>query len=177
MTQSDTAGGSHTAGTLIAVYDALPADVVAQLPEDTSTEMVAAASKFYERAAAMPSAGEDPTADMLMRIFDISTWDELADPWETTPKDEIFGRELMIAGGVLHPSEFAGAMPVYAYVTATDPKTGEDVGFACGGLFVLAQLAKAHAEGWFPMLMKLVKATRPTRKGFYPYHFVPVGRG
>jgi hypothetical protein len=154
----------------------LPPDVASQLPEDVSAEMVRAASKFYELAAALPSTGHDASADILLRIFDSASWDAIGDPWDTTPKAEMFDRTHELMSATLHPSDYAGAMPVYAYVEAVDIATGEQLGYSNGGIFCLAQLAYLAAVGKLEGIMvRLVRANKATRQGFFPYHYVPVG--
>jgi hypothetical protein len=154
----------------------LPESVAKQLPEDTSHALVRAASKFYELAAALPSAGDDASADILLRIFDSPDWSSIGDAWDTTPKAEIFDRDHELIGATLHPSDYAGAMPVYAYVEAVDVKTGEKIGYANGGVFCLAQLAfLASTNKLEGVLVRLVKAQRASRSGYFPYHYVPLG--
>lgn len=154
----------------------LPADVAEQLPDDVSAEMVRAASKFYELASALPSVGEDASADILLRIFSSESWEEIGDAWDTTPKAEMFRRTHELIAATLHPSDYAGALPVYAYVEGVDVDTGEKIGYSNGGMFCLAQLAWLAAAGKLEgCMVQLVKADKPSRSGYFPYHYVPVG--
>lgn len=154
----------------------LPPDIAAQVPEDTSAELVKAASKFYELAAALPQAGDDASADILLRIFASEDWSRVGDAWDTTPKDDVFNRDHELISATLHPSDYAGVMPVYAYVEAVDPKTGEKIGYTNGGIFCLAQLAfLASVDKLEGCLVKLVRAQRASKSGYFPYHYVPIG--
>ncbi len=111
-----------------------------------------------------------------MRIFDSADWSAIGEAWDTTPKADMFGREHELLSATLHPSDHAGALPVYAYVESVDPKTGEKLGYSNGGMFCLAQLAFLASIGKLEgCLVKLVRAERATRGGFFPYHYVPIG--
>ena len=155
----------------------LPLEVRNQVPEDTSLEMVRAASKFYELAAAMPAVSGDASADILLRVFNATAFDEVDQAWRTTPDEELFDRDMEILEATLHPSEFAGAMPVYAYVSAVDVKDGQVIGFSDGSMFVLAQLAQLYNLGVVPgVIVRLIRSKRPTAKGFYPHHLAIMGK-
>lgn len=175
MTGKDVAPAEGATSTMELARRILPPGIAEQLPEDVSAAMVQAASKFYEMAAALPSSGDDASADILLRIFDSEDWSRIGDAWDTTPKAEIFDVDHELISATLHPSDYAGAMPVYAYIEAVNPKTGEKIGYANGGIFCLAQLAYLAATGKLEgCLVRLVKATRASKQGYFPYHYVPL---
>jgi hypothetical protein len=49
---------------------------------------------------------------------------------------------------------------------------GERFPLTCGAKSVVLKLAKAHAEGWLPLWLKITKAEKATPGGFYPLDIV-----
>jgi hypothetical protein len=70
------------------------------------------------------------------------------------------------------PSDVEGeGLPFFGVFMVADA-SGEHFPLTCGAKSVVLKLAKAHAEGWLPLWLKLTKSDKATPGGFYPLDIV-----
>lgn len=118
---------------------------------------------------AIPEADdEDAGMQIVGRILDASSPDQLNALGELPSGEDVAGRTLVVHGLQRRPSSFDSGLGVYLVIDAADADTGESVRFGCGSTTVVAVLAKAHHEGWLPITVRITVADKATKAGFRP---------
>lgn len=126
--------------------------------------------KFGEMAIAIPSEVGGGTERILEQILSATTWDELDQPWETTPIDDILGKRLRIIEVTRRPSTFGGGLGIFLVVKLRDWATKKEYVKTTGSVSVVGQIAAAYFKGWMPIEVEWCRADRPTEQGYYPQH-------
>ena len=118
---------------------------------------------------AQPS-NEDATARIVGTILQAETVEELNKPWDSDGMRKHFGELIVVRAITRRPSDYTGGLGVYLGCEITWPGSGEESFLSCGSVSSVAQLVRAHAIKRLPLLVMPVKATRPTKLGYWPYH-------
>jgi hypothetical protein len=143
--------------------------------EQASTEVAlindtALLAQFGEMAVAIPSDIGGGTEDILRKVLQAATWEQLDEPWRTSDVEDILGKTLRITKVVRRPSTFSEGLGVFLVVHLTDPKDGKEYVKTTGSVSVVAQLARAYFLGVTNMLVKWCRAERQSERGYYPQH-------
>ncbi len=101
--------------------------------------------------------------DIIGRVMNASTAEELFAEDNTVDVREIIGVPLQIWGFKVNESEFQQGMPGYMVINAVRRETKEDMLVTCGAYKVQAQLLRAKTLGLFPILAHFV--SNQTRAG------------
>lgn len=125
--------------------------------------------------------GEDfPEADaqqsqvaIVARILQAEGADGVLDMGDPLKAEEMEGVAINVYGVRWFRSSFEEGPGVYAVMDAQRVDDEERVKVTCGGVNVMTQLLKLQASGLLPQRVKVVKASRPTRSGYYPYWLQP----
>ena len=126
---------------------------------------------FAELVAAIPAAGTDTGAMAIVsRMLDAEAPGDLNTVGELPGGEDVAGRVIVVTGLTRHQSDYEGALGVYLVVDAVDATTGEVLRFGTGSTGIIAALAVAHSRGWLPPKCEVVKASKPTKSGYYPHN-------
>lgn len=125
--------------------------------------------------------GEDlPTSDaqqsqagIVARILAAGSADAVLDMGEPTKAEDLEQVSLRITGVRWMKSTFDEGPGVYAVADATRLDTDEKIKVTCGGVNVMTQLLRLQTMKALPQDVKIVKAQRPTKSGYYPYWLQP----
>jgi hypothetical protein len=150
-------------------------DIAMQEDEVASAEVALVTDKalletFASMALMIPSEAGGGTEDILRKILDAQTWDELDAPWETSSIDDILGKQLRITAAKRRPSSFKSGLGIFLVLTLTDTATGDVHVKTTGSIAVVGQVARAYALDALPAVVEWVRAARPTENGYYPQH-------
>jgi hypothetical protein len=131
---------------------------------------------FSRMAMIIPEPDDNAMENILEQILGASSWEELADPWDTDNAEKLVGKTIRIDRVTRHPSDFSGGIGVFLVMHGVEMRTGEKIAAPVGSLAVMAQLVRAHTAGWLPLFAEMVIADRPTKEGFRPQHLKFVGQ-
>lgn len=116
----------------------------------------------------------DP-AEVEQRIFDrmmsATTPEEVLGASSTTKADDVLGQNITVHGVNFLESDQKDGLGIFAVIDGTIGK--ERHAITCGARTIVAQLMKFDFEGWFPVVVKINKSTKPTSNGYYPMELVP----
>jgi len=102
------------------------------------------------------------------QILGAETADDILDPFGTIKGQELLGRNLAVFGCRFLDTDFMQGFPWFVVADVEDPTTGKHFPVTMGGQRVVMQFAGLHRLGEWPQVMTLLRADKPTRKGFYP---------
>lgn len=119
------------------------------------------------------ASAQQSQSGIVARILSAVGADAVLDMGEPTKAEELEQVPLNVTGVRWMRSTFDEGPGVYAVVDATRTDNDEQVKVTCGGVNVMTQLLKLQTMGAFPQNVKIVKATRPTKSGYYPYWLQP----
>ena len=126
--------------------------------------------QFADMARVLPTAEGDASMSIVAQILAATTVEELDAPWNDTDGDELVGVTFEAQSVTAHQSDYADGLGVFLRVEGVRLDNGEVVSFSTGSVSTVAQLVKAYVSGWFPFVVEIVKAERPTKKGYFPLH-------
>lgn len=123
----------------------------------------------------IPFADDDPHG-ITAAILNADSWEEFADGASSLPKAELVqGLHLKIndvtrRDSDLTPSddEFSLNLPWYLVIDSTDTRTGDKIMWQTSAETIVAKLCKLYDMGLYPVHVILSKASKPTKRGFYP---------
>ena len=148
--------------------DAMLAQIVGEEP--SAQEILAAITGAED----MPEAtAQQSQAGIVARILAASTLDAILDQGEPLKAEELAEVPLEVTGVRWMRSTYEEGPNVYAVMDAVRADNEERMKVTCGGVNVMTQLLKLQVGQLFPVRVKIVKATRPTKSGFYPYWLQP----
>lgn len=119
------------------------------------------------------ASAQQSQSGIVARILSAGGAEAVLDMGEPTKAEELEQVPLNVTGVRWMRSTFDEGPGVYAVVDATRTDNDEQVKVTCGGVNVMTQLLKLQTMGAFPQNVKIVKATRPTKSGYYPYWLQP----
>lgn len=163
-------------GELVAPSDPRAADEIAGMldklsgPEPSAQEIAMAIAG----GDTLPDADvQQSQAGIVARILAATDTSKVLDMGEPMKAEELEQVALEVNGVRWMKSALEGGAGVYAVVDAVRLDQDEPVKITTGSVNVMAQLLKLQTMGAFPQKVKIVKAGRPTKSGYYPYWLQP----
>lgn len=151
-----------------AELDAMLAQIVGQEPSAQEILQAIVGSEDLPEASAQQSQ-----AGIVARILGAEGAAGVLDMGEPIKAEELEQVSLEVRGVRWFSSTFEEGPGVYAVIDATRLDNDERIKVTCGGVNVMTQLLKLQTMSAFPQKVKIVKASRPTKSGFYPYWLQP----
>jgi hypothetical protein len=127
-------------------------------------------AQFAEMAVMIPADPGGGTEDILRKILQAETWDQLDEPWQTSSVDDILGLRLKLTHATRRPSTYGQGLGVFLICHLVDPRNGKEYVKTTGSIAVTGQVAALYAKGWMPALVEWCRAERPSQNGYYPQH-------
>lgn len=126
--------------------------------------------QFADMARVLPTAEEDASMSIVAQILAATTVEELDAPWRDTDGEALIGVTFEAQSVTLHQSDYTEGLGVFLRVEGVRLDNGEVVSFSTGSVSTVAQLVRAYVIKAFPFVAEIVKADRPTKKGYFPLH-------
>lgn len=136
-------------------------------PVPVSKQAVAA---YESILSAVPDAGGEGYERILYAISKATDVTDLDAPWRTSDLEGLAGIPISVRGISKMPSTYEGGLPWFLVVDAVNEITGEPIIATTGAVSVVAQLAKAHQLGKFPLRCKVMMSERESSRGFRAQH-------
>lgn len=130
------------------------------------------ATMLQENAALVIDTSANAIEDIVGRVLDAETVDDVLADDSAIGADEILGVPIQIWSVKVNESEVQGALPFYAVIEGVRQDTGENVVVTCGSVKVCAQLMKLDRLKAFPVVVKIVKKDKATLAGYFPLALV-----
>lgn len=124
----------------------------------------------------VPEAGGDGVESILLALARATDPTDLDAPWRSEGLAELVNKRIVITGIRRMNSDYAGGLPWFLIIDGAIENTGETIAITTGSVSVVAQLVKAHAAGWFPLVATPRVSDRPSKSGFFPQHLEVHGR-
>jgi hypothetical protein len=119
------------------------------------------------------ASAQQSQSGIVARILGAAGADAVLDMGEPVKAEELEQIPLLVKGVRWMRSTFDEGPGVYAVADAVRIDNEEQVKVTCGGVNVMTQLLKLQTMGVLPQKVKIVKASRPTKSGYYPYWLQP----
>jgi hypothetical protein len=126
--------------------------------------------QFADMARVLPTAEEDASMSIVAQILQATTVQELDAPWNDTDGEALIGVTFEAQAVTVHQSDYADGLGVFLRVEGVRLDNGEVISFSTGSVSTVAQLVRAYVIKAFPFVCEIVKAERPTKKGYFPLH-------
>lgn len=124
---------------------------------------------FAQMAVNIPEADDGGAYEnIVLQLLGASDVDGLNAPWDTSDAEKLANHRLKIETLERRPSDFNAGLGLYLVVKGVDLGTGETFVWSTGSVSVVAQLARAHFLGAFPVIAELVISDTPTKNGYRP---------
>ncbi len=125
---------------------------------------------FLAMLMEVPEPDDDAAARIVGTILGAETIEDLNKPWESDGMRDYFDQVLTVHEITRRPSDYQGGLGVYLGCICTVHSTGKREFVSCGSVSSVAQLVRAHALQLLPVSVIPVKAKKPTKRGYWPYH-------
>jgi hypothetical protein len=119
------------------------------------------------------SSAQQSQAGIVARILASEDATGVLDMGEPTKAEDLEQVELDVSGVRWMRSTFDEGPGVYAVIDAVRVDNGEATKVTCGSVNVMTQLLRLQTMAAFPQRVKIVKSSRPTKSGYYPYWLQP----
>lgn len=130
------------------------------------TEVELMRKDLAERGLLAVQSGSE-VADMISeRILSAETIADVFKSQTMQKSDDWIGAVIEVTDVRWNESTIEESAGIYAVVTATDTKTGEQIMFTTGARQVIAQLYKCDKQGWLPVTVRLCEAQKPSKAGY-----------
>lgn len=116
---------------------------------------------------------QEAQAGIVGRILGAADPEAVLDMGDPIKAAELEAVPLKVSGVRWMRSTFEEGPGVYAVIDAVRIDNDEALKVTCGGVNVMTQLLRLQTMGALPQIVKIVKATRPTKSGYYPYWLQP----
>lgn len=136
------------------------------LAEPLSREVILA--QYSAVLEEIPFAEDDGGLSIIANILTATTWEELNRENELDNLQDFVGKRVKVIKLERRISDIEGGMPWYLMVDAIDADTGELVKINTSAGSPMAKLAMLHHFGNLPALVKVTKAEKATKAGFFP---------
>ena len=148
--------------------DAMLAQIVGQEPSAQEIlQAIVGGEDLPEQSAQQSQAG------IVARILAGESAGDVLDMGEPIKAEELESVPLQVNGVRWMRSTFEEGPGVYAVIDAIRGDTNDAIKVTCGSVNVMTQLLKLQTMGAFPQSVKVVKSSRPTSSGYYPYWLQP----
>lgn len=154
---ADKAGAQ--AGEVVPVANGGPAMIRPELAE-------AIAMLVYD----IPESDSDAFDSIIGAILQANDYRDVDAPWRSAGLEQLLNEPIEVRSIRKRPSDFKDGMPFYLLVTGAIVATGEVFTATTGAASVVAQLAKFHSLGAFPVRVIPRQADRPSARGYFPMH-------
>lgn len=135
-------------------------------------------SQFAAMAVGIPAAtDEDAYESIVLQLIQADGIDALNAPWDTADLSDLAGYRLKITEIQRRDSDYAGGLGMYLVLKGINLGTGDKFVFTTGSVSIVAQLARAHFLGGFPVTCEIQVAETPTKNGYRPQHLKILGFG
>ena len=111
---------------------------------------------------------------MAIRFADATSIDDILDPFGTVKGQDMLDKPLWVTACTFLESDAPDGFPWYASLVHTDPDTGRSTVVTVGGEKLVMQAAAITQRDAWPQRVRIHKADRPTKAGFYPLELQPV---
>jgi len=145
-------------------------EVTGQAGADAGELSPQVVAQFVEMVRLIPTDEGNAMDRIAEQILNSASWEDLDAAWSTDQTDKLVGVEQKIDTLSVQPSTYAGGLPFFLVVHATDLRSGDPVVWSTSSVSMCVQLAKAFHAGWLPLKAKIVQAERASRNGYYPQH-------
>ena len=133
---------------------------------------------FAQMAVNIPEADDGGAYEnIVMQLLAATDVDGLNAPWDTSDAEKLANHRLKIESIQRRPSDFNAGLGLYLVCKGVDMGTGETFVWSTGSVSVVAQLARAHFLGAFPVIAELVISDTPTKNGYRPQRLNVIGFG
>lgn len=151
-----------------AELDAMLAQIVGEEPSAQEIlQAIVGGESLPETNAQQSQAG------IVARILGAEGADKVLDMGEPTKAEELEQVPLLVNGVSWQRSTFEEGPGVYAVIDAVREDRNEPLKVTCGSVNVMTQLLKLQTMGAFPQKVKIVKSSKPTASGYYPFWLQP----
>jgi hypothetical protein len=151
-----------------AELDAMLAQIVGEEPSAQEIlQAIVGGESLPETNAQQSQAG------IVARILGAEGADKVLDMGEPTKAEELEQVPLLVNGVSWQRSTFEEGPGVYAVIDAVREDQNEPLKVTCGSVNVMTQLLKLQTMGAFPQKVKIVKSSKPTASGYYPFWLQP----
>lgn len=117
-----------------------------------------------------PDATEQASG-IVRRIMDAKTAEDVLGESTVTHARDILDTPLQVLTVHWNKSTLAEGLPIYAVLDCVDDD-GAPVTVTCGGVRVMAQVARLAELGALPARVRILESERPTAAGFRPLRLV-----
>lgn len=130
------------------------------------------ATMLQENAALVIDTSANAIEDIVGRVLDAETVDDVLADDSAIGADEILNVPIQVWSVKVNESDVQGALPFYCVIEGVRQDTGENVVVTCGSVKVCTQLMKLDRMKAFPVVVKIVKKDKATLAGYYPLALV-----
>lgn len=123
----------------------------------------------------VPTVEEDPTERMMAALLVAETVEDMRRVFETDHFKDSANRECVVNDFRLAESDHKGRFEYYLLCDVTWLPDGENTVLTVGAEMAMVQLLWFRRQGMLPYAFRIHRKERPTRAGFFPMRFVPLG--
>jgi hypothetical protein len=133
---------------------------------------------FAQMAVGIPEANDSEAYEnIVLQLLGATDVDGINAPWDTDATEKLAGQQLKIETIERRTSDYAEGLGMFLVCKGINTATGEKFVWSTGSVSAVAQLARAHHMGWFPVVAEIVIADTPTAKGYRPQHLKIIAIG
>lgn len=131
---------------------------------------------FLAMLMEVPDPPDDATARIVAQILEAGSVEELDRPWDAEGMRELANTVIRVESVHKMPSDYANGLGTYLVCHCVQPELGEKFVLTTGSVSIVAQLVRAHAQGWLPLDVVPRMAEKPSKNGYFPMHLELVRR-
>ena len=151
----------------------MPRNNTAAAPAAPVRTRESALAEFPEMVLAVPAAEDSDGSGIIADILMATSWEDLNNDQGALPNARaMLGKRVRVHRLERRESTEQGGIGWYLVITASDPKTGEQIMWQTSAMSVMAKLVKLHqlagADGQVDALVEVTEADRDTRAGRRP---------
>ncbi len=110
---------------------------------------------------------------LATRLLSAETPQDILTPFDPQGCEEYIGIPIEISGVTFLESDYTEGFPWYASLPVTVVDTGETKVITVGGEKVMYQVAAFDMNDAWPVIVKIRRAVKATKGGFFPLDLVP----
>lgn len=105
---------------------------------------------------------------LAAKLLDAKSPDDILTPFDPTHGEQLYGKTIEILSAEFLESDFSEGFPWYASIQFRRNATGPTEAATIGGEKLVMQVAALAKAEMLPMVVKVYRAEKPTKSGFYP---------
>jgi hypothetical protein len=157
-----------------------PAEIVGkddprQGPRIVTRDRAEIERQFAALLEAVPDAVDDDGFGIQQALIEAETWEDLNKESKLPDAPSQAGKHLKVFSIAKRRSEIAEGLPYYLIVESVNTANGEAIRWQTSAASVAIVLVKLHSFGKLPALIRIDKAEKPTKAGFYPCNVTVLG--